>query len=346
MLEIATGNLLTSDADALVNSVNTVGVMGKGLALQFKRTFPQNFKDYAAACKADEVVIGRVFVHRTGMLQPRFILNVPTKRHWRQPSRLDDVRAGIQALFKTVRELEVRSVAVPPLGCGAGGLEWNHVRPLIVAEAEALPDVRVLLFDPAPSSTRRAAPTRTSRPQMTPGRAAVLALAEGYLNAGLDDQLSTLEVQKLCYFMQQAGEPLKLRFAKHHYGPYADNLRHVLTLLEGHYIGGLGDDSASPSARFELLEGSGKQASAFLSGKPETRAHIERVLEFVRGFEDAYGLELLATTHFVMRELGEQAGSAEAVVAGVHAWSERKARSMKPAHIEAAWERVRESSFA
>ncbi len=340
MLEIATGNLLTSDADALVNSVNTVGVMGKGLALQFKRAFPANFKDYAAACKAEEVVVGQIFAHRTGMLQPRFILNVPTKRHWRQPSRLDDVRAGVRALFDTVRTLEISSVAIPPLGCGAGGLDWAQVRPLIVAEAEAAPHLRVLLFDPAPSSARRPAPTGTSRPPMTPGRAAVLALAERYLQAGLDAELSTLEIQKLCYFMQEAGEPLKLRFTKHHYGPYADNLRHVLSLLEGHYIAGLGDDPASPSAELKLLEGSGAEAADFLSDKVATREHITKVLDLVRGFEDPYGLELLATTHWIMRESPDAAASADAAIAGVQAWSDRKARSMKPAHIEAAWERI------
>lgn len=152
MLEIATCNLLTSDADALVNAVNTVGVMGKGLALQFKRAFPDNFKDYAAACKAGDVVVGEVFVHRTGMLQPRFILNVPTKRHWRQPSQLDDVRAGIRALFDRVCALGVASVAVPRLGCGLGGLDWSQVRPLIIAEAEAVPQIGVLLYEPAPTA--------------------------------------------------------------------------------------------------------------------------------------------------------------------------------------------------
>lgn len=175
MLTLAGGNLLEAPVEALVNSVNTVGVMGKGIALQFKRAFPENFAAYERACKAGEVEIGRVFEFDTGDLQPRWILNVPTKRDWRNPSRLDDVRRGIAALVDSIRRLGIRSVAVPPLGCGAGGLSWDVVGPLLRSALGELEGVDVLLFAPTPAP--EAMPNRTSKPAMTPGRAALLALA-------------------------------------------------------------------------------------------------------------------------------------------------------------------------
>lgn len=346
MLEHARGNLLSADVDALVNSVNTVGVMGKGLALQFKRAFPENFQEYARACKAGEVQVGRVFVHHTGQLQPKWILNVPTKRHWRQPSRLDDVRRGIEALARVIQERDIRSVAVPPLGCGAGGLAWSEVRPLVEAYLGAIEGVRVLVFEPGAPPPAESMPNRTSRPEMTQGRAALLALAASYLDAGLDDTLSTLEIHKLAYFMQAAGERLRLKFVKHHYGPYADALRNVLGLLEGHYISGLGDDATKPTAEVKLLPGSREAAKAFLAEKPATREHIEKVLHLIEGFEDPYGLELLATTHWVMREQEDLAGDPGGVAEAVRRWSDRKARTMKPSHITAAWERLRQADSA
>lgn len=346
MLEPARGNLLVANVEALVNSVNTVGVMGKGLALQFKRAFPDNFKDYARACKDGEVEVGRVFVHRTGQLQPKWIFNVPTKRNWRQPSQLDDVRRGIEALAKVIEELGIKSVAVPPLGCGAGGLAWSEVRPLVEEHLGRLEGVKVLLFEPGATPPAESMPNRTSRPRMTPGRAALLALASSYLDAGLDDTVSTLELQKLAYFMQAAGERLRLKFVKHHYGPYADALRNVLGIMEGHYISGLGDDAAKPTAEVKLLPGTREAAEAFLAEKPATREHIAKVLELIRGFEDGYGLELLATTHWVMREEGGRGDDAERVAEAVRGWSQRKARTLKTPHVAAAWERLRASEWA
>jgi O-acetyl-ADP-ribose deacetylase (regulator of RNase III) len=340
MIEIARGNLLDAPVDALVNSVNTVGVMGKGIALQFKRAFPDNFAAYEAACKRGDVAIGRVFGFRTGKLQPRWILNVPTKRSWRQPSKLDDVRKGVKALVEEVARLGVTSVAVPPLGCGAGGLAWSEVRPLLEGAFAALPDVEVLLFEPGAAPVASEMPNRTSRPAMTPGRAAMLALAGAYLDSGLDETVTTLELQKLAYFMQEAGEPLKLKFVDYIYGPYADALRKVLEVMEGHYISGLGDDGANPRTEVRLLPGAREEAEAFLASKPVTRGNIARVIDLIQGFEDAYGLELLATTHRVMVRDGT--ADEDAVVRGVHEWNARKKRELSASHVRAAWARLRE----
>jgi O-acetyl-ADP-ribose deacetylase (regulator of RNase III) len=341
MIELAQGNLLEAPAEALVNSVNTVGVMGKGLALQFKRAYPRNFVEYEAACKRGEVEVGAVFVHETAQLHPRWILNVPTKRHWRQPSRLDDVRQGLAALVEVVRRRGIRSIAVPPLGCGAGGLSWSVVRPLIETAFAPLEHVHVYLYEPGQTPVAKAMPNRTSRPAMTPGRAAIVALAGAYLDQGLALSLTTLEIQKLAYFMQVDGEQLRLRYTAHHYGPYADALRKVLEVMEGHFITGLGDDATKPDIEIELLPGAREEAERALKTAIATRQHIARVIDLIEGFEDPYGLELLASTHWVMTHQPNAARDRAKATAAVASWSARKASLFHPEHVSVAWARLR-----
>ena len=146
-IETGHGDLLAAEVDALVNPVNTQGVMGKGLALQFKKSFPDVFSDYAHACKQGTVEVGRMHVVQRAST-PRFVINFPTKQHWRTPSKLELIETGLVDLVARVRELGIRSIAIPPLGCGLGGLAWSEVRPLIVAAFESVPDVRVVLFEP------------------------------------------------------------------------------------------------------------------------------------------------------------------------------------------------------
>ena len=149
MIHITEGNLLQAPAEALVNAVNCVGVMGKGIARQFKQTFPDNFREYAAACKAGEVQPGRMLVHDNGRhALPYWIINFPTKRHWRAKSQLEDICSGLDALVEDVRRLGIQSIAMPALGCGLGGLDWDEVHPLIEQAFETLPDVHVLLYAP------------------------------------------------------------------------------------------------------------------------------------------------------------------------------------------------------
>src|SRR5258708_28155490 len=150
MIEYRTGDIFQVDAEALVNTVNCVGIMGRGIALQFKNVYPENFKAYEAACRRGEVQPGRMFVFETRQLtNPKYIINFPTKRHWRGKSRMEDIDAGLRALVSEIEKRRIRSIAVPPLGCGLGGLNWSEVRPKIVNALEKLPDVRVVLFEPS-----------------------------------------------------------------------------------------------------------------------------------------------------------------------------------------------------
>lgn len=347
MLSFTQGNLLEADVEALINTVNTVGVMGKGIALQFKQAYPANFKEYQKACKAGMVEVGQVFVHDRGTLSnPRYIINFPTKRHWRSKSRLADIEAGLQDLSAQIQRLDIGSIAVPPLGCGNGGLDWDHVRAAIVDHLGALPATDVLVFTPAGTPDEVAMPIRTATPNMTPGRAALLVLAGRYDELGMG--VSQIEMQKLMYLLQESGEPLQLRYSKGHYGPYADNLNHVLERIEGHFVSGFGDRTRSPdsAALLQLDTTAINDAETFLQTESKTLAHISRVLELIDGFESPYGLELLATLHWLATRDGVTGDATAELVNHLTSWSRRKGRLFRPAHIETAWDRLRDCGWS
>jgi len=324
MIEYKTGDIIGEDAEALVNSVNCVGIMGRGVALQFKNAFPENFKAYESACQRNELQPGGLFVFRTeGLSNPKYIVNFPTKRHWRGRSRISDIEAGLKALVREIRSLGIRSVAIPPLGSGLGGLEWSAVRPRIEAAARDLGDkVRVTIFEPREGSGE---PIRSAKvPSMTPGRAALIGLIQRYLSALLDPFITLLEVHKLMYFMQEAGERLRLNYVKAPYGPYAENLRHVLTAIEGYYLSGYADGGDNPTKQLQLVPGATSDAEAFLRDKTKTQAHLNRVAELVEGFETPLGLELLATVHWLAAK--ERPRNEGDIIGLTYAWNERKRR--------------------
>jgi len=331
MIELKTGDILREDAEALVNTVNCVGFMGRGIALQFKRAFPENFKAYAAACRRHEVQPGRMFVFDTGKLtHPRYIINFPTKRHWRGKSRIEDIEAGLEALVAVIRERGIRSIAIPPLGAGLGGLEWAEVRPRIERALLPLADVRVVVFEPqAVPAPARAAKARKV-PKMTAGRAALVGLMDRYLAGLLDPFVTLLEVHKLMYFMQEAGEPLRLRYVAGPYGPYAENLRHVLHAIEGYYVSGYGHGGDEPDKVLQLVPGAVVDAQASLRAHAESQARFEKVARLVEGFESPFGLELLATVHWIATR--EHPASEDDLIGRVHSWAERK-RCFSPQQI-------------
>lgn len=338
MIEPTYGNLLKADAEALVNTVNCVGVMGKGIALQFKQAFPANFAQYEQACHHRQMQTGKMLVVATDQLvNPRYIINFPTKRHWKGKSKLEDIKAGLTALIAEVKRLELKSIALPPLGCGNGGLDWAEVKPLIEAAFEDLPEVKVLLFEPQAAPQAEAMPVATNKPAMTRARALLVRLMEIYREQGYN--LTRLEIQKLAYFLQESGEVMKLRYVKHQFGPYADNLNHVLQLMEGHFIRGYGDRSGNRASIHPLPPGS-EAAQAFLESSPEVAEKLEKVGQLIRGFETPYGLELLSTVHWVAKNEPLIVTNAQAAIERVQAWSPRKCDLFKPEHIQKAWERL------
>lgn len=347
MIEFAKGNLLEAEAEALVNTVNCVGYMGKGIALQFKQAFPDNFKSYAMACKAGDVAPGRMHVHvNAHLVNPRFIINFPTKRDYRGKSKIEDIASGLVALVAEVKHLGIRSIAVPPLGCGLGGLDWGQVRPMIESAFSALPEVTVIVYSPSGTPDPKTMPIRTDRPCMSPARALFIQLMESY--SALDYRRTLLEIQKLAYFLQHAGQDLRLRYEAGHYGPYAPNLNKVLEVMEGHFIRGYGD-SQKPNVQIELLPGAVEEATSFLADKPDAQERLDRVAELIEGFETPYGMELLATVHWIARTGGRSgeapATSPEEAIRLVHAWNPRKKRVFKPEHIQVAWKRLQQKGW-
>ncbi|OFW09803.1 MAG: Appr-1-p processing protein [Acidobacteria bacterium RIFCSPLOWO2_12_FULL_59_11] len=328
MIEYRTGDILRADTEALVNTVNCVGIMGRGVALQFKNAFPENFKAYAAACKRDELQPGRMFVFETGWLaNPKYIINFPTKRHWRGKSRMEDIESGLKDLVSVIRERRITSVAIPPLGSGLGGLEWRQVRPSIEAAMRGLDTVRTIVFEPHTSPDPQPTKRTGKVPNMTEGRAALVGLMRRYLGGLLDPFVTLLEVHKLMYFMQEAGQPLRLRYVQAPYGPYAENLRHVLHEIEGYFVSGYANGGDAPDKELSLVPGAVDDAEAFLDHHPNTRARFERVAELVQGFETPFGLELLSTVHWVSTR--DHVSDPDDLLAKVYAWSDRKRQFSK-----------------
>lgn len=307
MLHYTQGNLLDASVEALVNTVNEVGVMGKGIALMIRERFPEPSRAYVEASRAGDVRVGRMLVTPTGELFPRWIVHFPTKRHWRNPSKLEWVRGGLDDLVPVVRELGIRSIALPPLGCGNGGLDWEQVRPLIEEAFAALPDVEVIVYEP--TAAYQNAPKKTGVEKLTPARVLVAELVRRYSVLGID--CTILEVQKLAYFLQRTihrlglPDPLDLRFTADRYGPYADRLRHLLNGLDGSYLhaekrlsdaGPLDliwfEEERRPAVETYLASA---DAAPFLSA-------LESAAALIDGFESPLGMELLATVDWLLAE--------------------------------------------
>jgi O-acetyl-ADP-ribose deacetylase (regulator of RNase III) len=309
MLHYTSGNLLDASAEALVNTVNEVGVMGKGIALMFRERFPENARMYMEASKAEQVQVGRMLVTPAGELFPKWIIHFPTKKHWRNPSKLEWVRDGLTDLVRVVQELGIRSIALPPLGCGNGGLDWEVVRPMIEDAFAGLPDVSVTVYEP--TSAYQNAPKKSGVEKLTPARALIAELVRRYSVLGLD--CTILEVQKLAYFLQRAidhlslDDPLDLRFTADKYGPYADRLRHLLNGLDGSYLHAkkrLSDASPLDLIWFEEAKRPVVEAYLASSEAAPFRPALEHTAALIDGFESPLGMELLATVDWLRVEQG------------------------------------------
>jgi O-acetyl-ADP-ribose deacetylase (regulator of RNase III) len=342
VVEYKTGDILNTNVEAMVNTVNCVGIMGRGIALQFKEAYPANYKAYKHACDGKKVQPGHMFIYETGLLtNPIFIINFPTKRHWRGKSRIEDIKTGLQDLKSVIQSRSIQSIAIPPLGSGLGGLNWGEVRDQIEMTLGGLKGVRIEVFEP--NGTPISAKFQSKEvPTMTSGRAALVVLMHRYLGGLMDPFISLLEIHKLMYFMQEAGQPLRLKYTKAPYGPYAENLRHVLKVVEGHLVSGYRDGEDAPEKQLELVPGAVEDAESFLEDDNETRIRFDRVAKLVEGFETPFGLELLSTVHWVVTREG--ASSAKEAVERTYSWNERKKR-FSPSHIHLAFKVLKQKGW-
>jgi O-acetyl-ADP-ribose deacetylase (regulator of RNase III) len=349
MITFTQGNLLEARVEALVNTVNTVGVMGKGIALMFKERFAENFRRYAAACKAREVQTGKMFVTPVHELDgPRWIVNFPTKQHWRSPSRLERVQEGLQDLRRFLLEQHIQSVAIPPLGAGNGGLEWAKVREQITQTLGDL-DIEILVFEP--TSQYQNVAKRTGVEKLTPARALIAELVRRYWVLGME--CSLLEIQKLAWFLEREIEKrgltsLDLRFNVHKYGPYADRLRHLLEGLDGSYLHS--DKRISDATPLEVIwfDDTRKDlVHRYLQSEAKAYAHaLESTTALIDGFESPFGMELLATVDWLLAREGV-APTVPALREGLRHWrggsdaAARKDRLFDDRALGIALERLR-----
>lgn len=325
MITFTTGNLFDAEVDAIVNTVNTVGVMGKGIALMFKERFPENFRAYAAACKADEVRVGSMFVtERHDLVDgPRWIVNFPTKRDWRHPSRPEWIAEGLRDLSTFIRDNDVRSIAVPPLGAGNGGLDWSRVRPLIEAELGGLPNVHVVVYEPTKAYMNVA--KREGVETLTPARALVAELVRRYMILGLE--CSLLEIQKLAYLLKRSIarhrliDPMKLTFKANRFGPYALPLQHMIDGLDGSYLHcdkRIADARPLDTVRFDDAKRSSVAAYLATEVKDYLPA-LDETSRLIDGFESPLGMELLATVDWLL-DHDKVPPTVDGVRAGLASW--------------------------
>jgi len=335
MINFTQGNLLEARAEALVNTVNTVGVMGKGIALMFKERFAENMRLYAAACKAKQVQTGRMFVTEVRELDgPHWIVNFPTKQHWKAPSQMIWVVEGLQDLRRFLIEKQVKSIAIPPLGAGNGGLEWAEVREQIESALGDLPNVEIVVFEPTQQYQNVA--KRAGVEKLTPARALIAELVRRYWVLGME--CSLLEIQKLAWFLERnierlcSDNPLDLRFTADKYGPYATRLVHLLNALDGSYLHC--DKRISDAGPLDVIWFDDKH-KAFVQAYIKTEAKpYEQALEYtallIDGFESPFGMELLSTVDWLLSKEGVQP-TVQAVREGLQRWpaegsAERKTR--------------------
>lgn len=324
MITYTQGNLLEARAEALVNTVNTVGVMGKGIALMFKERFERNFDLYAAACKAKQVRVGKMFVTETGELNgPRWVINFPTKEHWRAPSRLEWVDAGLQDLKRVLQERQIKSVAIPPLGAGNGGLDWPTVKARIDANMKDLQGVEVVVFEPTNQYQNVA--KRAGVEKLTPARALIAELVRRYWVLGME--CSLLEIQKLAWFLERTIEhlslrnPLNLEFKAHRYGPFAPKLNKLLDSLDGSYL--RSDKRIADAGRLDVIwfdDSRRERLQAYLKSEAKDLAPaLEAASALIDGFESPYGMELLASVDWLLSQ-ADVAPTVAAVREGLANW--------------------------
>jgi len=335
MIKYTTGNIIEANTEAIVNTVNTVGVMGKGIALAFKKAFPDNYKIYKKLCQSKEFNIGDLLITNTGQLTPKYVINFPTKEHWRRKSKIEYVEIGMQELVKEINLKNIKSISIPPLGCGNGGLNWKKVKPIILKNLENLANkVDVIIYEPGFNNQVVKPEKQVS---LTPARAMLLTALKDYQILGY--AINLLVIQKIAYFLQRFGEPLNLQYEKGHYGPYSHRLQHLIKYLNGYYLN-FNHEATKPSTPIHLDNLDKVELYNQNNLTVEQKNRLKKIQNLTEGFESPYGLELLATVDFIYRQ--ENTEDTDKMIAQIGNWTKRKKKIMKPFHIKVAHQRLKE----
>ena len=339
MIKYLRGNLLESDAEALVNTVNTVGVMGKGIALQFKQTFPDNTRQYVKAFKEGKLEIGKLLIVKASSLHTgeKTIINFPTKNDWRKPSKYHFIELGLIELVKFIKEENIKSVAIPPLGAGNGGLIWTEVKKLLEHYLSDV-DCHVYIYEPSKDVSTV---LKQQRVKLTPARAMLLYVLYDLVRYG--EFVSEFSAEKIAYFLQRMGasDAFKLTFSPNFYGPYSGKVRHILHYLNGSYIFGFDSKDSKPFEELGIVLDAERDVLIFLEKEENSRflSIANETKEFLKGYYSSYSLELLSTVDFIATN--KKTRSHKEIVDYLKSWSERKRTlSENSALIDLAIEKV------
>lgn len=343
MIKYITGNILESKAEALVNTVNTVGVMGKGIALQFKKAYHNNFKEYVEACKQKDIEIGKLLVIKDSNLSSgeKYIINFPTKKDWRKPSEYSYIEAGLEDLILVLKGNNIKSVAIPPLGAGNGGLEWEKVKTIIEKKLNNL-DIEIIVYEPTRYIKEQ---LKKERVKLTNARALLLFVLYDLVRNG--EYVSEFSSEKVCYFLQRFGgkKYFKLNFSPNFYGPYSGKVRFVLNVLNGSYLMGFSDMNKKPFEPLTLVADGYDNVREHIESSPELLEIANKTIEFLTGFYSDFALELLSSIDFISTT--QKTLDKEIIIEQLENWNDRK-RSLftNPKYIDISLKQLNFAEFA
>lgn len=342
MIKYITGNILESSAEALVNTVNTVGVMGKGIALQFKKAYHNNYKAYVEACKKNKIKTGKVFVVKDSSLNSgtKYIINFPTKKDWRKPSEYSFIETGLDDLIRVLKEYDIKSIAIPPLGSGNGGLEWEKVKKIIEKKLGNL-NVEIVVFEPTQHIKEQ---LKKERVKLTDARALLLYVLYDLVRNG--EYVSEFSSEKVCYFLQRFGAKkyFNLDFTPNFYGPYSGKVRFLLNILNGSYIMGYSDMNKKPFEPLILISDGYSVVRTYIENNSELYRIATKTTDFLTGFYSDFALELLSSIDFISAD--QNSFNKTLIVKKLNEWNNRK-RSIfsNPRYIEISVEQLQNAEF-
>ena len=320
MIKYVTGDIFESKAQAIVNTVNTVGVMGKGIALQFKKAFPNNYKAYLDACKTGEIKIGKLFVTKDKSVNSgeKIIVNFPTKTDWRKPSEYSYIEDGLNDLIRIIQEAKIKTISIPPLGAGNGGLKWERVKELIERKLGDV-DVEVFVYEPSTIINEHLIKERI---KLTDARALLLYVLYDLVRNG--EFVSEFSSEKVCYFLQKFGAKkyFKLNYEPYFYGPYSGKVRFILNVLNGSYIMGYSDMNKKPFEPLTLVGDGYDTVYKYVNERPELSQIAKRTMSFLDGFYSEFALELLSSVDYIAGQ--RKTFDIETISSGLNEWNDRK----------------------
>lgn len=342
MIKYITGNILESNAKALVNTVNTVGVMGKGIALQFKKAYHKNFKTYVDACKRKEIEIGKLLVTKDSNLNSgeKYIINFPTKKDWRKPSEYFYIELGLDDLIRVINEYNIDSVAIPPLGAGNGGLEWEKVKKIIERKLGNL-DTEIIVYEPTQQIKEK---LKKERVKLTDARALLLYVLYDLVKNG--EYVSEFSSEKVCYFLQRFGgkKYFRLEFSPYFYGPYSGKVRFILNVLNGSYIMGYSDMNKKPFEPLTLIADGYQDVKNYIENNSDLLKIARKIIDFLTGFYSDFALELLSSIDFI--SVSQKTSDKNVIYEHLNKWNDRK-RSMfsNPKYIDISLKQLSLAEF-